>query len=177
MLVKESSDLTLQLSSSQGGDYTVHVVVGENSEEIAPKSRPGNDDLPSTSLCCRTLRLHESIIVALGAPRVGHGERCKRVVHDVVFSHISRQHCRICRDAHAFFDKEYHIAVSRLQRFAWFRRKQELHFVHHRHANCNFAVIHFFWDRILGTYRRPDAGQTLPVTTAFISRSPPNTAR
>jgi hypothetical protein len=35
-----------------------------------------------------------------------------------------------------------------------------LHFVHHRHANSNFAVIHFFWDRILGTYRRPDAGQT-----------------
>src|SRR6266446_10198185 len=30
----------------------------------------------------------------------------------------------------------------------------------HRHANSNFAVIHFFWDRILGTYRRPDAGQT-----------------
>src|ERR1700730_19104441 len=50
--------------------------------------------------------------------------------------------------------------VTRLQRFAWFRRKQELHFVHHRHANGNFAVIHFFWDRILATYRRPDAGQT-----------------
>jgi hypothetical protein len=47
---------------------------------------------------------------------------------------------------------------SRLQRFAWFRRKQELLFVHHRHANSNFAVIHFFWDRILGTYRRPEAG-------------------
>ena len=59
--------------------------------------------------------------------------------------------------AHVFFDKEYHVEGSRLQRFAWFRRKQELHFVHHRHANCNFAVIHFFWDRILGTYRRPDA--------------------
>src|SRR4029077_5208904 len=29
--------------------------------------------------------------------------------------------------------------------------------VHYRHANCNFAVIHFFWDRILGTYRKPDA--------------------
>jgi sterol desaturase/sphingolipid hydroxylase (fatty acid hydroxylase superfamily) len=43
-----------------------------------------------------------------------------------------------------------------MQRFAWFRRKQELHFVHHRHANSNFAVIHFFWDRVLGTYRRPD---------------------
>jgi sterol desaturase/sphingolipid hydroxylase (fatty acid hydroxylase superfamily) len=62
--------------------------------------------------------------------------------------------------AHVFFDKEYHVEGSRLQRFAWFRRKQELHFVHHRHANCNFAVIHFFWDRILGTYRSPDVGQT-----------------
>jgi sterol desaturase/sphingolipid hydroxylase (fatty acid hydroxylase superfamily) len=61
--------------------------------------------------------------------------------------------------AHVFFDKEYHVEGSRLQRFAWFRRKQELHFVHHRHANSNFAVIHFFWDRLLGTYRRPDAGQ------------------
>src|ERR1022692_2248296 len=57
--------------------------------------------------------------------------------------------------AHVFFDKEYHVEGSRLQRFAWFRRKQELHFVHHRHANSNFAVIHFFWDRILCTYRRP----------------------
>jgi hypothetical protein len=59
--------------------------------------------------------------------------------------------------AHVFFDKEYHWEKSRLQRFAWFRRKQELHFVHHRHADSNFAVIHFFWDRILGTYRKPDA--------------------
>ena len=59
--------------------------------------------------------------------------------------------------AHVFFDKEYHVEGSRLQRFAWFRRKQELHFVHHRHANSNFAVIHFFWDRLLGTYRKVDA--------------------
>ncbi len=59
---------------------------------------------------------------------------------------------------HTFFDKEYHSDKSRLQRFGWFRRKQELHFVHHRHADCNFAVIHFFWDRILGTYRNTDVG-------------------
>ena len=58
--------------------------------------------------------------------------------------------------AHVFFDKEYHVEGSRLQRFAWFRNKQELHFVHHRHAGCNFAVIDFFWDRLLGTYRRAD---------------------
>jgi sterol desaturase/sphingolipid hydroxylase (fatty acid hydroxylase superfamily) len=24
------------------------------------------------------------------------------------------------------------------------------------HANSNFAVIDFFWDRMLGTYRKPD---------------------
>ena len=60
--------------------------------------------------------------------------------------------------AHVFFDKEYHVEGSRLRRFTWFRRHQELHFVHHRHPNSNFGVIHFFWDKILGTYRRPDAG-------------------
>ena len=65
--------------------------------------------------------------------------------------------CLVSFYAHVFFDKEYHVEGSRLLRFAWFRRKQELHFVHHLHANTNFAVIHFFWDRILGTYRRPTA--------------------
>jgi sterol desaturase/sphingolipid hydroxylase (fatty acid hydroxylase superfamily) len=58
--------------------------------------------------------------------------------------------------AHVFFDREYHVERSPLRRFAWFRRKRELHFVHHRHANSNFAVIDFFWDRLLGTYRKPE---------------------
>ena len=58
--------------------------------------------------------------------------------------------------AHVFFDREYHVEGSKLERFAWFRRMQQLHFVHHLHANSNFAVIDFFWDRILGTYRAPD---------------------
>jgi hypothetical protein len=63
--------------------------------------------------------------------------------------------------AHVLFDKEYHSERSWLQRFAWFRRKQELHFVHHRHADSNFAVIHFFWDRVLGTYRRPESDKVI----------------
>lgn len=54
---------------------------------------------------------------------------------------------------HVFLDKQYHVEGSRLRRYAWFRRKQELHFIHHRYANCNFAVVDFFWDRLLGTYR------------------------
>src|ERR1700676_4577504 len=67
--------------------------------------------------------------------------------------------CAAAFYAHVYFDKAYNIEGSRLQRFAWFRRKQELHFVHHRHADSNFAVIDFFWDRILGTYIE---GQTPP---------------
>ena len=59
--------------------------------------------------------------------------------------------------AHVLFDKQYHVEGSRFRRFAWFRRKQELHFIHHRHANRNFAVIDFFWDRVLGTYKAPDS--------------------
>lgn len=57
---------------------------------------------------------------------------------------------------HVWFDKAYHVEGSYLERFAWFRRKQQLHFVHHLHANSNFAVIDFFWDRVLGTYRAAD---------------------
>ena len=45
--------------------------------------------------------------------------------------------------AHVYLDKEYHVEPSRLERFAWFRRKQPLHFVHHLHADSNFAVIDF----------------------------------
>ena len=67
---------------------------------------------------------------------------------------------------HVFFDKQYHVEGSGLQRFAWFRRKQELHFVHHRHANSNFAVIHFFWDKLFRTYRAPDRRLSKPVDHA-----------
>jgi sterol desaturase/sphingolipid hydroxylase (fatty acid hydroxylase superfamily) len=55
---------------------------------------------------------------------------------------------------HYYIDNQYHVAGSWLGRFSWFRRKQQLHFIHHRQGNCNFAVIDFFWDRLLGTYRR-----------------------
>jgi sterol desaturase/sphingolipid hydroxylase (fatty acid hydroxylase superfamily) len=58
--------------------------------------------------------------------------------------------------AHVYIDKEYHVEGSSLERFAWFRRKRQLHFAHHLHANSNFAVIDFFWDRMLGTYRKSD---------------------
>ena len=59
--------------------------------------------------------------------------------------------------AHVYLDNQYHIAASPLLRFAWFRRKQQLHFVHHTYGNSNFALIDNFWDKLLGTYRDPDA--------------------
>ena len=59
--------------------------------------------------------------------------------------------------AHVWLGKEYHVENSRFEHFAWFRRKRQLHFVHHLHADTNFAVIHFFWDRLIGTHRNPDA--------------------
>lgn len=64
---------------------------------------------------------------------------------------------------HVYIDKQYHLPGSWLGRFSWFRRKQQLHFAHHRHANCNFAVIDYFWDRLLGTYRSVEVvRQTAP---------------
>jgi sterol desaturase/sphingolipid hydroxylase (fatty acid hydroxylase superfamily) len=70
---------------------------------------------------------------------------------------------------HYYIDNQYHVAGSWLGRFSWFSRKQQLHFIHHRHGNCNFAVIDFFWDRLLGTYRRVETGGCT-VTSATLPR-------
>ena len=75
-----------------------------------------------------------------------------------------------CR--HYYIDNQYHVAGSWLGRFSWFRRKQQLHFIHHRYGNYNFAVIDFFWDRLLGTYRRVESGGCT-VTSAASPRARP----
>jgi hypothetical protein len=58
--------------------------------------------------------------------------------------------------AHVYLDNQYHTSGSTLLRFAWFRRRQQLHFVHHTYGDSNFALIDNFWDKFLGTYRNPD---------------------
>jgi hypothetical protein len=70
--------------------------------------------------------------------------------------------------AHVYLDRQYHVAGSLLLRFAWFRRKQQLHFVHHKHGNRNFALIDNFWDRLLGTYRNPE-GMTPKIPTGWLA--------
>ena len=57
--------------------------------------------------------------------------------------------------AHVFFDKEYHVEGSRLQRFTWFRRLRNYTLIHTvTRIAMNFGVIHFFTgQRFSGTYR------------------------
>ena len=74
---------------------------------------------------------------------------------------------------HYYIDNQYHVAGSWLGRFSWFRRKQQLHFIHHRHGNCNFAVIDFFWDRLLGTYRRVESGG-MHCDICYVTATSPN---
>ena len=73
---------------------------------------------------------------------------------------------------HYYIDNQYHVAGSWLGRFSWFRRKQQLHFIHHRHGNCNFAVIDFFWDRFFGTYSSVEL-EGLPLISVALPRSRP----
>ncbi len=59
--------------------------------------------------------------------------------------------------AHTYLHKHYHLEQTWLNRWGWFRRRRELHYVHHRNTGCNFAVIDFFWDRLFGTFAAPTA--------------------
>lgn len=53
---------------------------------------------------------------------------------------------------HVYLHKQYHIRGTWWQRFAWFQRKQHLHFVHHKIPHRNYAIVDYFWDRLLGTF-------------------------
>jgi len=55
--------------------------------------------------------------------------------------------------AHVYVHVQYHLKNPWLKRFEWFRRKQQLHILHHKDGSMNFAVLEFFWDRVFGTYR------------------------
>jgi sterol desaturase/sphingolipid hydroxylase (fatty acid hydroxylase superfamily) len=56
------------------------------------------------------------------------------------------------------------LKYSWLARSRWFCQHRELHYMHHRDARRNYAVIDLFWDRLFGTFaeapsNRPDAKQ------------------
>ncbi len=62
---------------------------------------------------------------------------------------------------HIYLHTQYHMSDSWLMRFHWFRSKRQLHILHHKDLTKNFAVIEFFWDKILGTYE----GTQIPGTS------------
>jgi hypothetical protein len=54
---------------------------------------------------------------------------------------------------HLYLHEHYHLNETYLERFGWFRKKRHLHFIHHRDARCNFAVVEFWIDDLMGTRR------------------------
>lgn len=52
---------------------------------------------------------------------------------------------------HMYLHEHYHLLDTPLERFAWFRKKRELHFIHHEDARYNFAVVEFWIDNLMGT--------------------------
>lgn len=61
---------------------------------------------------------------------------------------------------HLYLHEQYHLEYSRWARFGWFRTKRALHLQHHLHHHGNYAIVEFWWDRLLGTYdaRPPKRG-------------------
>ena len=58
--------------------------------------------------------------------------------------------------AQVYLHNHYHLKRTWLHRFAWFRRRQQLHFEHHRDVGANFSIVEPAWDRLFGTYREPN---------------------
>jgi sterol desaturase/sphingolipid hydroxylase (fatty acid hydroxylase superfamily) len=53
---------------------------------------------------------------------------------------------------HVYLHRQYHVRGVWFERFAWFREKRRLHFVHHQHPRRNYAIVEYGWDRLLGTF-------------------------
>lgn len=70
---------------------------------------------------------------------------------DVFLVHISS--LALSFYAHVYLHVQYHLRDTWLKRFKWFERKQTLHLLHHKNMLTNYAVVEFFWDKVLGTYQ------------------------
>lgn len=56
---------------------------------------------------------------------------------------------------HIYLHEQYHLRGCRWERFAWFRKKREMHFIHHRSVHTNYAIVEYWIDSLLGTRREP----------------------
>jgi sterol desaturase/sphingolipid hydroxylase (fatty acid hydroxylase superfamily) len=53
---------------------------------------------------------------------------------------------------HVYIHIHYHLKDTWLSRFEWFTQRRRLHFIHHRDNTKNFALLEFWFDRLLGTF-------------------------
>lgn len=53
---------------------------------------------------------------------------------------------------HVYLHRQYHVRGVWWERFAWFREKRRLHFVHHQRPHKNFAIVEYSWDLFFGTF-------------------------
>jgi hypothetical protein len=56
---------------------------------------------------------------------------------------------------HIYLHKQYHLRGCHWERYGWFRRKRELHFIHHRQVRRNYAIVEYWMDDLLGTRQDP----------------------
>lgn len=47
---------------------------------------------------------------------------------------------------------QFHLSTTWLNRFACFKRWQELHYIHHLDMNLNYGIIMFMYDKIFKTF-------------------------
>ncbi len=53
---------------------------------------------------------------------------------------------------HIYLHRQYHVRGAWWERFAWFREKRQLHFLHHQKPHKNFAIVEYSWDLLFGTF-------------------------
>jgi sterol desaturase/sphingolipid hydroxylase (fatty acid hydroxylase superfamily) len=53
---------------------------------------------------------------------------------------------------HIYLHRQYHVRGAWWERFAWFREKRQLHFLHHQKPHKNFAIVEYNWDLLFGTF-------------------------
>lgn len=52
---------------------------------------------------------------------------------------------------HIFLYKQYHLKNSFFEKYNWFQKKRDLHFIRHSNVTTNYAIIEYWIDSLMGT--------------------------
>ena len=55
---------------------------------------------------------------------------------------------------HDYMHTLFHLRKTFLNRYQWFLRLRELHFIHHKHMQRNLGIFWFGWDHVMGSYEK-----------------------